>query len=223
MKKVRINTTLRHKLETYVRSQIEAAIDKTPLEQARSRLRQEALRLIAAAYPQADMAILAAYGKTQCYGRFTFAMPNGEVESVEFDQELPYDLPGSHGYRFDPAIPADAAFADAAREVAAINAALQAETKRQWEQAAILVNCALYFEDVLDYLRIPESERVSLSHRWHLPVEQAEPEALEEADDDAPRLLEVLEGAVETVELERLQDVWWYAAARQAVNQANAA
>jgi hypothetical protein len=239
MKKVRINTTLRHKLETYVRSQIDAGIDKTPLERAKIRLRQEALRLAVAAYPEADMQILATYGKASRYDRFTFTMPDGEAESFEFSQDLPYDLPGNHGYRFDPAIPADAAFAATAQEVAAINAALRAEAKRQWEQAAILVNCALYFEDVLDYLRIPESERVNLSRRWHLPVEQAEPQpqaadeddaAEEEADSgeeapatDAPRLLVVLGGAVETAEAEQLQDAWWYPAARQAVNQANAA
>ena len=225
MKKVRINTSLRHKLETYVRSQIDAAIDKTPLEQAKGRLQQEALRLIAAAYPHEHMQILAAYGQTSRFSRFTFTLPDGVAESVEFDEDLAHDLPAHHGYRFETAIPADAAFADAVQAVANVGAALRTEARRQWEQASVLVGCALYFEDVLDDLRISGSERVSLSQRWHLPQPQAQAvesedadratledaEASEAAEDtastgdaapatDIPRLLIVVRGAVLAVD-----------------------
>lgn len=181
MKKVRINTTLRTKLENYVRSQIDAGIDKTPLEQAKDRLRHEAVRLLELAYPQPDMLTLAAYGKTDRYAHLQFQMPDGGTKEFDFDEALPYDLPSGHGYRFHQAIAADMAFAAAAQEVEAISTALRAEARRQWEQAAVLVGCALYFEDVLDYLRIPDAERVNLSRRWHLPVEQAQPVIAEDA------------------------------------------
>ena len=225
MKKVRINTTLRHKLETYVRSQIDAAIDNTPLEQAKTRLEQEALRLIAAAYPQEHMRILAAYGQTSRYSRFTFTLPDGVAQEVDFDNDLPHDLPACHGYRFETAIAADAAFADAVQGMANVGAVLSTEARRQWEQAAVLVGCALYFEDVLDYLRIPGSERVNLAERLRLPQPQtdaANPEATEQGDPeeaeaseaseetastgdaipatDIPRLLVVVRGAVVTVD-----------------------
>jgi hypothetical protein len=220
MKKVRINTTLRHKLENYVRSRIDAGIDKTPLEQAKARLRQEALRQIESAYPQPDMAILAAYGKADHFRNFTFSLPDGTKEYIAFDEALPYDLPGSGG-QFSWAIPADAAFAQAAQEVASVNAALRAEAKRQWEQAAVLVGCALYFEDVLDYLRIDSGERVDLSRRWHLPMEQAEPQPELPVDGDAEageetasgpapatpptlRLIEAIEPVIDYAESEAL-------------------
>lgn len=225
MKKVRIHTSLRHKLEIYVKSQIDAAIDKTPLGQAKARLQQEAVRLIAAAYPQEDMQILAAYGQASRFSRFTFTLPDGAAEEIDFDGDLPHDLPACHGYRFETAIAADAAFADAVQAVADIGAALRTEARRQWEQASVLVGCALYFEDVLDYLRIPGDERVSLSQRWHLPQPQAdmaepqtgedgEPEEAEAPEapqntaiagdaapaTDIPRLLVVVKGALVTID-----------------------
>jgi hypothetical protein len=183
MKKVRINATLRHKLENYVRGQINEGIDQTPLTEARRRLEAEALRLVQAAYPPEDMAILARYGKSSRYSRLRFATPDGRAETVEFSQALPHDLPDGGGYCFDPCIEADAAFAAAALDAASVDAALRAEAKRQWQQAAVLVNCALYFEDVLDYLGMPDSERVSLANRWNLPMQHSQPTP--DADEEA--------------------------------------
>jgi hypothetical protein len=182
MKKVRINTSLRSKLENYIRSQIDARIDQAPLDIARRHLEAEALRLIQAAYPREDMALLARYGKTDRYCRFTFTLPDGENSAFEFPEPLPHDLPESRGHRFEHPIEADAGFAAAALEVARIGEALRAEAKRQWKQAEVLAGCALYFEDVLDYLAIPDAERVNLAQRWRLPVTPAAPEAETEAD-----------------------------------------
>ncbi len=186
MKKTRINTTLRGKLEYYVKSQIEAAIDQTPLLEARERLQSEALRLLAAAYPAADMAILAKFGQSSRYSRFSFLMPQGEATSFTFDGELPYDLPDHGNYCFEEAIEADTGFIAAAFEAETIGQALKAEASRQWKQAEVLVGCALYFEDVLDYLAIPQAERVSLAQRWRLPVTDTVPEPEQEATDDEP-------------------------------------
>jgi hypothetical protein len=176
MKKVRLNTSLRHKLEYYVRSQLDAAQDKTPLDDARRCLEAEALRLVVAAYPQEDMATLAKYGRTSRYSRFTFILPDGAEEDFECSQALPYDLPACGGYRFEPSIPADAAFAAAAQQLASVEAALRAERHRQWKQAEVLIGCAVHFEDVLDYLGVVDSERVSLTRRWSLPDHQVEQE-----------------------------------------------
>jgi hypothetical protein len=199
MKKIRINTTLRRSLENYVRSRINDGIDQTPLEDARRRQEAEALRLVQAAYPPQDMATLAKYGQSQRYNRLSFALPDGKEEMVEFAQALPHDLPESGGYRFDPRIAADAAFAAATAEVARIDAALRAEAKRQWKQAEVLGNCALYFEDVLDYLGIADGERVSLARRWCLPVTPAAPEAVADGGEEDELPTSVLIAAVEPV------------------------
>jgi hypothetical protein len=175
MKKTRINTTLRGKLQYYVKSQIEAAIDHTPLLDARRREQGEALRLLAAAYPAEDMAILAKYGQSRRYSRFDFQMPQGESRSFDFSSELPCDLPNHGSYRFEPEIEADAAFIAAVFEADTIEQALRAEASRQWKQAEVLVGCALYFEDILDYLCIPQAERVSLAQRWRLQVAEPVP------------------------------------------------
>jgi hypothetical protein len=185
MKKVRINTTLRGKLEVYVKSQIEAGIDQTPLLDARQRMQSEALRLLAAAYPPEEMAILATYGQSGRFSRFGFLMPQGETRHIEFTNDLPYDLPAQRGYRFETQLEADAGFIAAAFEADTIEQALRAEARRQWKQAEVLVGCALYFEDVLDYLAIPQAERVSLAQRWHLPVTESVPQLVPEpAEDD---------------------------------------
>jgi hypothetical protein len=225
MKKVRINTTLRRSLENYVRNQINDGIDQSPLEAARRQLEAEALRLVAQAYPEADMAILAQYGRADRYCRFTFRLPEGEASGFEFAQPLPYDLPECGGYRFEPTIDADAAFAAAAQAVAKAETALREEAKRQWKQAEVLVGCALYFEDVLDYLGIPDSERVNLSHRWRLPVTPAMPESGPEADEadeegeDAPQtasepeLLETVESlgqAIEGQDAAAVAEIWFF-------------
>jgi hypothetical protein len=194
MKKVRINTSLRRKLENYVRSQIDAAMDTQPLEDARTRLEAEALRIARAAFPADEMRTLAKYGKTTRYARLSFAMPDGQSRDFEFSAVLPYDLPRSNGFYFDDDLPADEAFAATAQEVADIEAAQRMEAKRQWKQAEVLVNCALYFEDVLDFLAIPEAERVNLCRRWSVQTPQPEPSpeedidasSDEEADENAP-------------------------------------
>jgi hypothetical protein len=210
MKKLRINTSLRNKLSYYVRSQIEEAMDKTSLNDARRRLEAEALRLVQAAYPPHDMAILAQYGKTDRYRRFSFAMPDGEAEAFEFAEPLPYDLPDRGSYRFEQPVQADEAFTAVAQDAARAEAVLKAEAARQWKQAEVLVNCALYFEDVLDYLSIPDAERVSLSHRWHLSVAMAEPEpdiseeTGSEAQSPVLRLIEAVEPAIAYAESEAL-------------------
>lgn len=180
MKKVRINSTLRSKLETYVRHQIEAGMDTIPLEEARRSLEAEAVRLLQEAYPREEMALLVRYGLADRYRRFTFRLPGGEERSVEFENALPYELPRSGGYRFESEIPADAGFLAAVTEVEAIEQSNRVEARRRVKQAGVLIGCALYFEDVLDFLGIPAQERVTLSQRWHLP--QITVEALKEPE-----------------------------------------
>ena len=196
MTKTRINTTLRGKLESWVRQRINDNIDQTPLEEAKGRLEAELLRLAQAEFPPHETAILHKHGKTDRFSRFRVITPDGQEGSVELGEVLPYELPAGT-YRFEDPMPVDGDFVHAADEVTRIKDALNAEASRQWEQAKVLINCALYFEDVLECLRVPHAERVDLSARWHLPGygPKAEPVAgtppwVEEAADEAVETFE---------------------------------
>jgi hypothetical protein len=165
-KKTQLNKARRDIIEEYGLKYIESRIDRTKEKSLLQRLADFANTAIRTKYPDADMAVLRAYGVIRTDRCIRFQFPSGRVDGQMFPNDISIaDMPQDRGcYQGEVfAVPAECEEVfDAHAKEFQDNYRLNYETRNQF--ISFLRACKSV-EDVLEVIDLPTDIRDRVDHR----------------------------------------------------------
>ena len=164
MKKTRLNRHQRQLLRDYGNRKIAEQIDRTREIELYNIMLSKANEAIRAKYPETDMAIIRKYNLERVDRCLRFQFPNGRVDGFSFACEQPvFDLPHNRGCHYGSDVfVVDADFEAAFDEHAKVHVANITAKSDQQADFAVVIDTAVYVDDVLEIIPVPDDIRRQL-------------------------------------------------------------